>query len=461
LAASRVWLHFMESCPNREKVACALSKLGLQTTNWDERTIHGPGLVFMSDEVSGYHSFLARVSRQGSEFVLALVRNRSMLTTNAVWSLLHAGAADVLAWDDSETVARAVAARIERWESIDRLMRSPVVEENCIGKSRIWKTLLRQIIEACCFTDSPILILGESGTGKELIARLIHTLDQRANKRDLIILDCTTIVPELSGSEFFGHERGAFTGADGSRDGVFARADGGTLFLDEVGELPPKLQAELLRVIQEHTYKRVGGNTWQKAHFRLVCATNRDLLLASTRGQFRHDLYHRIAGWTCRLPPLRERHDDILELARHFMKQCRQNQEEIEMDDAVKEFLLHRSYPGNVRDLKYVVARMMNRHVGPGPVTGGTIEPEERPLAAAKIDEWCDSTFEGFIERALAQGKSLKEIGREAEATAVRLAVQAENGNLQLAARRLGVTDRALQMRRAAQKTMNGEIAEV
>jgi transcriptional regulator with GAF, ATPase, and Fis domain len=137
-----------------------------------------------------------------------------------------------------------------------------------------------------------VLITGESGTGKELIARLIHALDSRVDKGDFVILDCTTVVPTLSGSEFFGHEKGAFTGAIAQRDGAFAMADGGTLFLDEIGELPLVLQAELLRVIEEGMYKRVGSNTWRKTSFRLLCATNRDLLQEESRGNFRKDLYY-------------------------------------------------------------------------------------------------------------------------------------------------------------------------
>ena len=133
---------------------------------------------------------------------------------------------------------------------------------------------------------------------------MIHRLDSRLEKRELVIVDCTTIVPELSGSEFFGHERGAFTSAIAAREGAFALADRGTLFLDEVGELPIGLQAELLRVVQERTYKRVGSNAWKNTSFRLVCATNRDLLQEQAHGRFRRDFYYRIAAWTCRLPAL-------------------------------------------------------------------------------------------------------------------------------------------------------------
>ena len=122
-----------------------------------------------------------------------------------------------------------------------------------------------------------MLVTGESGTGKERVAQLIHELDPRPNKGKLVVLDCSTVVPSLSGSEFFGHEKGAFTGAAAAREGAFELANGGTLFLDEVGELTVALQAELLRVIQEGTFKRVGSNMWRKSTFRLVCATNRDV----------------------------------------------------------------------------------------------------------------------------------------------------------------------------------------
>ena len=180
---------------------------------------------------------------------------------------------------------------------------------------------MRELVEVGAFTNASVLIEGESGTGKELLAQLVHDLDLRRQKGDFVILDCAAITPELSGSEFFGHERGAFTGAVNARDGAFALANGGTLFLDEVGELPLTLQAQLLRVVQEHQFKRVGSNTWQRTEFRLVCATNRDLLAGVAEGRFRGDLYHRIAGWVCHVPPLRDRPEDILPLTTHFLSQ--------------------------------------------------------------------------------------------------------------------------------------------
>jgi transcriptional regulator with GAF, ATPase, and Fis domain len=312
--------------------------------------------------------------------------------------------------------------------------------------------VLRQFVEVAAFTNASVLVVGESGTGKELAARLIHALDRRPDKRQLVVLDCTTVVPDLAGSEFFGHERGAYTGAVADRDGAFALADGGTLFLDEVGDLPLSLQAELLRVIQEHTYKRVGSNEWRKTNFRLVCATNRDLLGELAAGRFRSDLYFRIASWTCKLPSLRERSEDILPLATYFAQQARGEQEPVEWDQAVRDYLAQRPYPGNVRDLKHLVARMCCRHVGPGPITVGDVPEEERPLLAPASWEWHAGAFEKAIHQAVAGGVGLKEIRRQAEEIAVRIAVEKEGGNLQKAAGKLGVTDRALQQRRAARR---------
>jgi len=331
-------------------------------------------------------------------------------------------------------------------------MEEPAVRELVVAKSPIWRSVLGDIAEIARFSDATVLILGESGTGKEVAARLIHLLDSRPDKRDFIILDCSSIVPELSGSEFFGHERGSFTGASSERQGAFALANGGTLFLDEIGELPLPLQAQLLRVIQERTYKRVGGNTWHRTAFRLVCATNRDLLELTRRGQFRSDLYYRIAGCICKLPPLRERLEDIIPLAEHFLRRTHFKAKMPKLDAAVCNYLLHREYPGNVRDLQQVLSRIMCRYTGDQTITVGCIPPDERPSVESTEAAWLDAHFERQIQRAVLFGAGLKEIGRAAEEVAIRFATDEEAGNIQRAACRLGVTDRTLQLRRATQR---------
>jgi transcriptional regulator with GAF, ATPase, and Fis domain len=399
-------------------------------------------------------TFLRNVSCGGRERILVLVDSVESQNGVSGWDLLQTGASDVLIWSDPDELAQQIRARFERWLTVDQLLATPPVSKSVVGKSPIWRAILRDIVECARFSDTPALILGESGTGKELIARLIHTLAARTNKQDLVVLDCSTIMPELSGSEFFGHEQGAFTGAVSQRAGAFALADGGTLFLDEIGELPLRLQAQLLRVVQERTYKRVGGNTWHRTDFRLVCATNRDLLAQVRCGEFRADLYYRIASFVCTLPPLRERLDDVMPLVEYFLRQMHPNGEPPQLDNAVRSYLLKREYPGNVRDLRQVVSRLMSRHAGGGTITIGSVPPEERPAAEQENTAWLDSNFESVIRRAVLCSARLKEIGRAAEDIAIRIATDQESGNLQRAAHRLGVTDRTLQLRGAQRRHM-------
>jgi DNA-binding NtrC family response regulator len=220
------------------------------------------------------------------------------------------------------------------------------------------------------------------------------------------------------------------------------------LFLDEVGELPMGLQVHLLRALQEQTYKRVGSNTWRHTDFRLICATNRDLKFEESRDQFRSDLYYRIAAWPVVLPSLRERVQDIIPLVHHFMEQAIPGQELPELDDRVRKFFLTRSYPGNVRDLKNLVFRVMTSFVGKGPISIGMIPPDERPTAGISSGDG-GKALEQAIREAINYGTGLKELRRTIDELAIKVTLEDANGNLQLAAEKLGVTDRALQKRRA------------
>jgi transcriptional regulator with GAF, ATPase, and Fis domain len=436
----------------RSTILLALEHAGITTSAVAQDTPEGPCILFFNEITRELYHVLRALSANGRERVLAIALLPDALAGGYAWHLLQSGASDAFDWNHSMHPAEEVAARFERWNDVDRLLESPLTRNTLVGQSPIWLSVLRQIVEVARYTEASILITGESGTGKELVAHLVHALDPRAQKRDLVILDCTTIVPELSGSEFFGHERGAFTGAVATRTGAFALADGGTLFLDEVGELPLGLQAQLLRVVQERTFKIVGGNTWQRTDFRLICATNRDLLEQVGRGRFRHDLYYRIANWVCKLPPLRERGADILPMVHHFLRQLQPNQQPLGLDEPVRAYLLQREYPGNARDLKQLVSRLYYRHVGAGPITVGDIPDEERPAAEFEAEDWRDAPFEHAIRRALALGVGLKEIGRAVTDMAIQIAVSDAAGNLQRAARSLGVTDRALQLRRATHR---------
>lgn len=411
----------------------------------------GPGIVVFNNITPEVYTFIQSASRDGTERVLAIAENEAALSGNWAWRLLKAGASDVLVWSQLPEPAVVIAARLRRWLEVDSLLESADVREGLVGESRSWKAMLRQVVEAARFTDSPILLMGETGTGKELIARLIHNLDLRRSQHPQVVVDCTTIVPELSGSELFGHEKGAFTGAINLRDGAFALSDQGTLFLDEVGELPLGLQVQLLRVLQEHTYKRVGSNIWHNTDFRLICATNRDLLYEESQGRFRQDLYYRIATWAFKLPPLRERSEDIIPLTQHFMKLACSRKEPPELDERVRSYLISREYPGNVRDLRNLIFRIMSRHVSHGPITIGDIPADERPMGWEDAG-WRDEKLDSIVRRALTLGVSLRELTGTMKETAIRIAVENENGNLQRAALQLGITDRALQLWRGSKE---------
>jgi len=452
LEAMLIWVYSLNEV---DKLQCrslldGLHSAGIETKEYDWTTLLTPGVVLFDQSNKEACDFIRHSSHGGAVHLLAVALSRAALKGGGAWSLLHAGASDVIVWENCPDFVTRVAAYLERWQTVDRLIESPLVRENLIGSSPAWIRVLRQVVEVARFTSAYVLVTGESGTGKELVARLIHTLDPRPRKGNLVILDCTTVVPELSGSEFFGHERGAFTGAVSSRDGAFALANGGTLFLDEVGELPQSLQAELLRVVQEHTYKRVGSNTWHKTEFRLVSATNRQLLCETNHASFRPDLYYRIASWSCHLPSLHERREDILPLAFHFSRQAWEGAQDAGLNEDVLEYLMSRAYPGNIRELKQLILRMVYRHVGPGPLTPGDIPEGDRPEPSLKASGWQDQDFERVIRRAVAMGAKMREISRAAEDIAVRSAVAEERGSWSQAAARLGVTGRALQLRRAA-----------
>ncbi len=449
----RPWVYFSACIDAAQKgeVVNVLSRYCIEVDDGGTGNYCGIGLFFSSRFNRSDCELIGRFSSSGRNRVLAVLTSGA-LSPHDTWRGLAAGACDVLAWREDVLTGKEIAARLQRWQAVEDILISDMVRNRLVGSSSTWRNVLRQVVEVACFTDANTLITGESGTGKELVARLIHTLDTRPDKGEIVVVDCTTIVPELSGSELFGHERGAFTGATNNRDGAFALANGGTLFLDEVGDLPLQLQAQLLRVIQEHTYKRVGGNEWHHTDFRLVCATNRDLRKALRGGQFRSDLYHRIAHWVFTLPSLSQRTDDIIMLAEHFMAAGRPFEEYLQFDETVKEYLLQRDYPGNIRELKQLVCRICQRHVGPGPVTAGDIPEDERPAGHVENNQWRGADFEQTIRYALSKGAQLKEIGRAAEEVAIQLTVENEDGSLQRAAQRLGVTIRTLQLRRAAER---------
>lgn len=408
-----------------------------------------PGVLVLANPAGDAYELVDQVRSEGR--VLVALLGCADLDP---WPLLQCGADEVVTLDRGRSVG-GLLARLARWAAVDGLVEGDQVRSTAIGQARCWKAVLREIVEISSFTASPVLLTGETGTGKEVVAHLLHDLDPRTG--ELVLIDCTTVVPSLSGSEFFGHEKGAFTGATAVRAGAFELADKGTLFLDEVGELPAELQAALLRVVQERAFKKVGGSRWQGTNFRLVAATNRDLLAEQDAGRFRRDLYFRLAAATVRLPPLRDRIEDVVPLFRHFFGQASKDGLCPELHPAVTTLLKQREYPGNVRDLRQLALRVAARHVGPGPVTPGDVPPDDRPVyprpptttesneTAEKPDSW-SVELERAVRGALLAGVGLKELKARVPEMAVRIAREETDGP-GAAAGMLGVSRRAVDYR--------------
>jgi DNA-binding NtrC family response regulator len=222
--------------------------------------------------------------------------------------------------------------------------------------------MLERLLRAARRTDLPILILGERGTGKELLARIAHERSQRANG-PFVALNCGGLPEQLADNELFGHKRGAFTGADRDRPGLFEAAQGGTIFLDEIGNLALGTQAKLLRVLQEKHVRRLGANSEIVVDFRLVAATNCDVRAMVAEGQFQADLYDRLNGVTIQVPPLRERPDDIAPLIDHFLKLANekttpQKMRRVRLAPGARASLLRHTWPGNVRELGFTIERL-------------------------------------------------------------------------------------------------------
>ena len=227
--------------------------------------------------------------------------------------------------------------------------------ELLIGRSPAFMRLL-SLLQRVAPTSSTALLLGESGVGKECVAEYIHHYSKRANC-PFVVVDCSTLGENLIESELFGHEKGAFTGATRRKQGLFEVANGGTLFIDELCELPLALQTKLLRVLESGTIRRLGGNEYIKIDVRIIAATNRNILDMVGKNEFRQDLYYRLSAFPIKIPPLRERKDDIVPLAESFLSQTPEGENQLPLSVEVIETLLKYSYPGNVRELRNIIER--------------------------------------------------------------------------------------------------------
>ncbi|MBO7543734.1 sigma-54-dependent Fis family transcriptional regulator [bacterium] len=320
------------------------------------------------------------------------------------------------------------------------LQHSLLQKENEQLKERLERTALRGIIgsslamqevfskiKQVAASDTTVCILGESGTGKELVANAIQSLSSRA-QAPFIKLNCAAIPENLLESELFGHERGAFTGAEKQRIGKFEQADHGTLMLDEIAEMKPELQAKLLRVLQDGEFTRLGGTKTIKADVRIICATNADIEDRIAKGLFRSDLYYRISVFTINLPPLRERKDDIEHLAKYFLDQLSSslNREFLGFSKEALKAMRGYSWPGNVRQLRNAVEYAT--------ITTG----DKEEVSLASLPREISQTAGAFEEKkndAATPPLSLKEMEKQA----IQAALKRSGGKKDIAAKELGI----------------------
>ncbi len=326
------------------------------------------------------------------------------------------------------TLARALEHTSLKSENQDLKQRLRFDQQNFIGRSEPMRKLL-EMIAMIAPSEATVLISGESGTGKELIARAVHANSLR-KERPLVSINCAALSESLLESELFGHEKGAFTGADKRREGRFMEADQGTLFLDEIGEVSPLMQAKLLRAIQEREIERVGSNQTLSVDVRLIAATNRDLLADVEAGRFRQDLYYRLNVVTVESPPLRARSEDIPLLAMHFLaKFAERNRKTVKgFTPLAMDMLLKYPWPGNVRELENSVER------GVILLSGDFISEKELPLSISQcVDVQPDSQC----------GRAIQPL-EQVEKQAILAALEQTAGNKTEAAKQLGITRKTL-----------------
>jgi DNA-binding NtrC family response regulator len=293
------------------------------------------------------------------------------------------------------------------------------------------RRLMAQVQKAAQ-ADQSALVIGESGTGKELIARALHDLGPRA-PRPFVTVDCGALTPTLVASELFGHEKGAFTGADRQHAGAFERADGGTLFLDEIGELPAALQSNLLGVLERRRFRRLGGRAEIAVNVRVVAATNRDLRADVNAGTFRLDLYYRLAVVVLGVPPLRERTDDVPLLVEHFLREAGHEGpvEKLVSPAAMRALAAHR-WPGNVRELRNVIEATVA--MGEAPVLHAA---EAQSAAAPGGGTALDDALAGLL--ALPYKDARASLLHEFESRYLRALLARAAGNVSRAAREAGM----------------------
>ncbi len=412
-----------------------------------------PVHVVVTDLVMPKLGGLELLERVSADFpdvpVIVITAHGSVDTAVAA---LKSGAFDYITKPFEQDELKKVIAKAARAHDLERQnVHGPAREGEkppLIGLSSAMRSIY-EIIAKVADSPSTVLLTGESGTGKELVAQALHRGSSRRDK-PLIKVNCAAIPKDLVESELFGYEKGAFTGAVGSKPGRFELADGGTLFLDEIGEVPVEIQVKLLRALQESEFERVGGIKTLHVDVRLITATNRDLKALIAEGRFREDLFYRLNVVPIALPPLRERKEDIPLLVQHFIeKYDRRLGKKVErMEDEAMQLLLGYSWPGNIRELENLMERSVLFAEGPAILASSLPDSLRERAAGAAVPIAAVGPL-GAI--AAPSGASMKEIVRQAQADLERelitRALDETGGNVTRAAKRLQISRKSLQIK--------------
>ncbi|HWQ14731.1 MAG TPA: sigma-54 dependent transcriptional regulator [Roseiflexaceae bacterium] len=383
---------------------------------------------------------LQQIRTQGKDLPVLIItaQNSSTVTIEAI----QKGAYDYIAkpFEPDEVllvVRRAVEHRrlTRRIDDLEqRINESPDARDIIIGRSAAMQQVYK-LIGRVASSDTTVLITGESGTGKELVAQVLHRSGPR-REGPFVAVNCAALPETLLESELFGHEKGAFTGALTQRKGRFEQANKGTLFLDEVGEMSHNTQKKLLRVLQERTFERVGGNVPVKVDVRVIAATNRDLLADVQDGRFRDDLYYRLNVINIHMPPLRERKDDIPLLVHHFLTKRRPRGAAPRITESALEALLDYDWPGNVRQLENTIERAIVL------AQGGVISTDHLLLTDPPPEG--DRALAAALDRMLSHGQPLGAMLADLRARLIALAIERHQGDRAAAAQALGIAEAEL-----------------
>ncbi len=422
----------------------------------------GEGEVVITDVVMPDESafdLIPRIKKLRPELPIIVMSAQNTLMT--ALTAAEKGAYEYLPkpFDLSELIAVVGRALAEPGRKVARNSADADNEQlPLIGRSPAMQEIYR-VLARLTQTDLTVMISGESGTGKELVARVLHDFGKRRSG-PFVAVNMAAIPRELIESELFGHEKGAFTGAQARTEGRFQQAEGGTLFLDEIGDMPMEAQTRLLRVLQEGEYTTVGGRTPIKTNVRIISATHRDLRSQIQQGLFREDLYYRLNVVPLRLPALRERLDDIGDLVRHFLRQAaREGLSQKAIEQAAIERLKRHTWPGNVRELENLVRRLAALY-SQDTITVDIVDTELSEAAPPRLDdaEMGSKSLSELVERYLATyfasfGRELPPAGlydriiRQVEAPMLTAALAATRGNQIRAAELLGLNRNTLRSR--------------